>query len=138
MNLLFLTVIMIPLLLVPLVSAATSSTAIPNIKAEMNTAVSGEQLVSSSTYLNKTDGDYHIKGIIKNTLAESRDFEIITASYSDIKTDASLSINSSDIGPIGIGIPHVSPGGTVPFDIDTGYKANETNQLANIKVMLTV
>ena len=99
----------------------------------MNTGVAGVQLVSSSTYLNNTDGDYHIKGIIKNTLTESRDFEIITASYFDIKTDATLSIKNSDIG---IGIPHVSPGRTVSFDIDTGYNANETNQLENIKVML--
>jgi hypothetical protein len=117
----------IPLLLIPTAIAAATTT--PTIKTEMNTAVSGVQLVNSSVYLSSTDGDFHLK----NTLAESRDFVSVVVSFSDIKTDNSLSMQS---GFIDAGT-HVSPGATVSFDVETGYKASEANQLASIKAMVT-
>jgi hypothetical protein len=98
---------------------------------------SGAALVSSSVYLNATDGNFHLKGLLKNTLAEARDFISITASFIDLKTNMTIGEKISTVGGI-FGTSHAIPGATVPFDMDTGYKASEINQLALIRVMLTV
>jgi hypothetical protein len=125
---------LVPLLLVPLVNATVTVT--PAVKTVINDAVPGVKSVSSNTYLNKTDGDYHVKGIVRNTIGEARDFHSVTVTTSDLKTNASLAEKIFSVGDILAGV-HVSNGGTFPFDVDSGYKAGEVNHLSKIWELLT-
>ncbi len=115
-------VALIPILIIPLVSASTT---VPTVRTQPSPAIKGEQLV------NTTDGDYHLKGLLKNTSTTSMDFLSITASFFDLKTGDNVGERMSMVGGL-FGTPHVSPGATVPFDMDIGYKANEVNQIALI------
>jgi hypothetical protein len=58
--------------------------------------------VNSCVYLNATDADDHLKGLLRNTLAESRDFLSITASFFDLKTKEgeTLSEKISTVGGV--------------------------------------
>jgi hypothetical protein len=120
------------------VEAKVAAGMVPQLKVTMNPSQHDAQLVSSTTYFNGTT--YHIKGVIRNMNPESSDLATVTMQLED---KASGNVISEKIftagGPSDVfGVSHISPGATFPFDADTGFMKNETNQLQHVYVVLTV
>jgi hypothetical protein len=64
----------------------------------------GTVLVNDSvtTYFSMSDLHYHIKGLIKNTLPEKRDYNYFVVELQDRHTNASLSDKWISVGPISV------------------------------------
>jgi len=110
---------------------ATSSQGI-EVPVEANPFSHGLDFSNVNVYLNTSDGHYHLKGLAKNTLPETRSNSIyLSIDFQDKSTGTTVKSLSGNLnGPI-------DPGQTAPFDIDTGYTAAQGNQLHFIKVMIT-
>lgn len=80
-------------------------------------------------YLNSTDGHYHVKGLLKNTLHETVFTDtILTIDFDDKSTGQILLANATTVnGPI-------VPGGSAPFDMATPYKQKDTSQFQFMKL----
>ena len=91
-----------------------------------------KELSNMTWYLNTTDSHYHIKGLVKNMLPETTDGIDIGINFNDRTTGAYL---HSDKGSNGELIPSggIAPGAILPFDLDTGYNASQTNQFKYIE-----
>lgn len=83
--------------------------------------------------MNKIDGHYHLSGLAKNTLPETRSwYNGVTISFEDIATGTTINSVSGTInGP-------TNPGAAVPFDIDTGYNATQSHQFQYVKAQFKV
>lgn len=83
-------------------------------------------------YLNGTDGHYHLRGTLTNTLPETRSgFESVLTSFEDKATNSTVDSESSLINII------MNPNTSVPFDIKTMYTAEKANQFQFMKVSIT-
>jgi hypothetical protein len=103
-----------------------------SVPVETNPYSPGLDFTSVTFYLNMSDGHYHLKGLAKNTLPETRSNSIfLTIDLKDKSTDTTVKTLSGNINE------PIDPGQTAPFDIDTGYTARQGNQLQFMKVMIT-
>lgn len=103
-----------------------------NFPVEINQFSKGLDISNTVVYLNSSDGHYHLKGLAKNTLPETRSSSVfMTIDFQDKSTGTSVkSITGNINGPL-------DPGQTVPFDIDRGYTAARGNQLQFMKAQIT-
>ena len=102
------------------------------IPIEINEFSKGWSVSNVTLYLNNTDGHYHLKGILKNTLPETRNgFESILVSFEDKATNSTVDTESGSINTT------LDPGSTVPFDIATMYTTRQANQFQFIKATMT-
>lgn len=113
-------------------TTTTSSKGERVIPVETNQFSHGLDFSSVIVYMNTSDGHYHLKGLAKNTLPETRSNTIyMTIDFKDKSTDTTVKTLSHNIdGPI-------DPGKTTPFDVDTGYTAEQGNQFEFMKVEIT-
>lgn len=85
-------------------------------------------------YLNSSDGHYHLKGVVTNTLHETRDNQtgivIIFRDEGDFAFDNTKTINAYIDGPI-------DPRKSIPFEIDSGYIAAQADQMQHLIVHIT-
>jgi hypothetical protein len=81
-------------------------------------------------YLNDTDNHYHLKGLVKNILPESRDSMSIMIDFQNQSTGTSVHSVFYHNGPI-------APNAIATFDIDTGYNATQANQFQYMKALIT-
>ena len=83
-------------------------------------------------YLNSTDGHYHVKGMLKNTLPETRSgFESILVSFEDRATNSTVDTESGSINRT------LDPGASVAFDIGTMYTVKQANQFKFMEATIT-
>lgn len=83
--------------------------------------------------MNASDGHYHLKGLAKNTLPETRSNSIfMSIDLRDRATDTTVKSLSGTY----INEP-IDPGQSAPFDIDTGYTAAQGNQFHFMKLVIT-
>jgi len=103
-----------------------------NIPVEINQFTQGWSVNNVTLYLNSTDGHYHLKGQLKNTLPETRSgFEDIQASFEDRTTNSTVDSESGSMNIV------MNPNTAVPFDIKTMYTADKANQFQFMKVQIT-
>jgi hypothetical protein len=103
-----------------------------NIPLEINQFSKGWSVSNVMLYLNSTDGHYHLKGMLKNTLPETRSgFESILVNFDDKATNSTV---DSESGSINVTI---DPGTSVPFDIPTMYTVKQANQFQFMKATIT-
>ncbi|MRN60485.1 MAG: hypothetical protein FIO03_00305 [Nitrosopumilales archaeon] len=87
----------------------------PTIPIELSNGVTVVAYSNMTFYLNSTNSHYHLKGLIKDILPESRGFISVMIDFRNQSTVTSVhSILYTLHGPI-------DSNTTVPFDIDTGY-----------------
>jgi hypothetical protein len=82
-------------------------------------------------YLNGTDSHYHLRGLIKNILPETRDNMVMAIMMND-KTTGAL-IHTMDKSIFGT----IKPNDVRPFDIDVGYNSTQADELSRIKITVT-
>jgi hypothetical protein len=83
-------------------------------------------------YLNSTDGHYHVKGMLKNILPETRSgFESISVSFDDKATNSTIDTESGSINTT------LDPGVSVPFDIGTMYTLKQANRFKFMAALIT-
>ncbi len=110
----------------------TNNTTLFNIPVEINQFTQGWSVSNVTLYLNSTDGHYHLKGQLRNTLPETRSgFEYIQASFEDKTTNSTVDSESGSMNIV------MNPNTTVPFDIKTMYTADKANQFQFMKVQIT-
>jgi hypothetical protein len=111
---------------------STSSQGIGNVPVETNQFSHGLDFSNVIVYLNSSDGHYHLKGLAKNTLPETRSNSIyLTIDFQDKSTGTTIKSLSGNINA------PIDPGQTAPFDVDTGYTSAQGNQLQFVKVEIT-
>jgi hypothetical protein len=99
----------------------------PNIPIEVGNGVRDVAYANISLYLNTTDGHYHLKGLVKNLLPETKDDILVFVSFVDRSTGTLLRDVSGTVnGPI-------APNAVVPFDVDTGYNTTRANEFQYMK-----
>jgi len=81
-------------------------------------------------YLNTTDGDYHVTGIIKNIIDETIDDTSVFVTFFDRTNNTLL----KHIGPITL--ESLDPEQSTTFDIDTGYTSKQANQFPDMMLQL--
>ena len=121
----------------PPLSYAAAPPSIPNLMPiiinSISNTTSDKSFTNTTFYLNSTDGHYHLKGLIKNLLPETRDSIILTIDVQDKTTSDILhrvDFYSTNTKPI-------PPNGTTPFDIDLGFSASQRNELTHAEVSIT-
>src|SRR5205807_2039420 len=100
------------------------SQSIISVPVETNQFSQGLEFNNVVVYLNSSDGHYHLKGLAKNTLPETRSNSIfMTINIQDKSTGTTVkTLNGNINAPIDLGQ-------VVPFDVDTGFTAAQGNQL---------
>jgi hypothetical protein len=112
--------------------ASGNSSSIVKIPIGINEFSKGWSVSNVMLYLNTTDGHYHIRGILKNTLPETRSgFESILVSFEDKATNSTVDSESGSINVT------MNPGTSVPFDIPTMYTAKQANQFQFMRATIT-
>ena len=110
----------------------TNINRILNIPVQTNQFTQGWSVNNVTLYLNSTDGHYHLKGHLKNTLPETRSgFEYIQANFEDKTTNSTVDSESGSMNIV------MNPNTTVPFDIKTLYTADKANQFQFMNVQIT-
>ncbi|MGB6671106.1 MAG: hypothetical protein WBE34_01600 [Candidatus Nitrosopolaris sp.] len=114
------------------VSASGSSSCIVKIPIDINEFSKGWSVSNVMLYLNSTDGHYHVKGMLKNTLPETRSgFESILVSFEDRATNSTVDTESGSINRT------LDPGASVAFDIGTMYTVKQANQFKFMEATIT-
>jgi hypothetical protein len=119
----------------PPTTVTTNSTTSQNflsVPVETNQFSQGLAFGNVVVYFNSSDGHYHLKGLAKNMLPETRSNSIhMTIDIQDKSTGTTVkTLNGNLNAPI-------DPGQVVPFDVDIGYTAAQGNQLPFVKVYIT-
>jgi hypothetical protein len=119
----------------PPTTVTTNSTTSQNflsVPVETNQFSQGLAFGNVVVYFNSSDGHYHLKGLAKNMLPETRSNSVyLSIDFQDKSTGTTVKSVSGNLnGPI-------EPGQTVPFDVDTYYTIAQGNQLQFVKVMIT-
>ncbi len=112
--------------------ASGNSSSIVKIPIDINEFSKGWSVSNVMLYLNSTDGHYHMKGVLKNTLPETRSgFESILISFKDKATNSTVDTESGSINTT------LDPGASVPFDIGTMYTLKQANQFKFMAASIT-
>jgi hypothetical protein len=111
---------------------ALASDNVVRIPIDVNEFSKGWSVSNVTLYLNSSDGHYHMKGILKNTLPETRNgFESILVSFEDRATNSTVDTESGSINTT------LDPGASVAFDIGTMYTLKQANQFQFMRASIT-
>jgi hypothetical protein len=83
-------------------------------------------LVNNTLYLNNTDHDLHLRGLVKSILPEHTGQILISLSFWDVSTNAHVhDVAVYHYGPMHMG---VNPSEVLPFDMDMGYNVTQSSK----------
>jgi hypothetical protein len=102
----------------------------PTMPIEINPYTKDMAFANLMFYLNSTDNHYHLKGLVKNILPESRDSMSIMINFQDQSTGTSLHTVFYHHGPI-------DSNAITAFDVDTGYNTTQAYQFRYMKAQIT-
>ena len=102
----------------------------PTIPTELSNGVTAVAYSNMTFYLNSTNSHYHLKGLIKDILPESRGFISVMIDFRNQSTVTSVHSILYTLHGL------IDSNTTVPFDIDTGYTQAQQNRFQYLKALI--